>query len=584
MLPSFNNRARNECGSILVFAPFILAIVFLFAAVAIDGVRLYHTRFTLQKLADTAAVGIVGYTVQDGTLRVLARYGVNEIRDVENSDLSLLAGEIVASNAGFLGWTPSEITVTAEQLPPQNAEQVFGVRVNVRRYVRFLLIDRVPDFIFKMGSSGNGRTLEAVAESVRKRANVSLLLDVSRSMRCPSFEPCTCLSTDRQAGVDCPSPQKIDTLRDATKEFVKRFDLDSDRIHFVPFQLLALTYSVRDILVAAHGAGVYSGPIPPSAIGTSIPQAVDAMLDTLIFRHPPDGNSNFSDALHEAYRRMANEVPNPLHSAAYVLVTDGAPTAATLNFAGPGTLQGSPPGSGNRRYVNWTNDFYNSAGRVGAPSALASRDSFDALSGQGMGFRQADPPAVDAARCPTASPVPAEPSEAAKQTAANNAFACVDNLGYYLNKPDGDVVRDPVTNAPIVFGAGNRPNDPPFTRWQEQYFNAAVSEADAMRGMIYVMGIGEPATGNDCYQNADDSQSRHDVFLSRLANDYYFAKQANDYPECDFTGSRSFESWHASANRKQGQYFPISPTEDIRVRMQEIYRQIAIQVQLSLIR
>lgn len=579
-----SQSSSAERGAIIIFGPFVLAIVLLFSAVAVDGVRLYHARFSLQKLADMAAIGVVGYTVQDGMLRVLDRFDVEEAVEMEDEDLTTLAREIVEVNASYLQWAPAELTVSAEQIPPRTADQVFGIRVSVERDVPLLLINRMPFFLFETSSPGDQRRLSAVAESGRKRANVSLLLDVSRSMQCPSFEPCTCLSSRRNPNEDCPSPHKIDTLEEATKEFAKRFDIATDRLHFVPFQLLSLTYSVRELLLIAGATGAWNGPTNPSEIGNAIPEAVDAMLRALVTRHPPEGNTNFSDALYEAYRRMASEIPNPLESAAYVLVTDGAPTAATLDFANPRSLGQSPPGSGNRRYVSWTNDFFNSEGRVSVPAALASRDSFVNLPGDGMGYRDAHPPSIDPLRCPAQSPVPRNPTEAEVQNAANQAFACVADLGFNLNKPNGDKIRDP-NNNPILFGSGPGSGNPGLINWKQQYFNATIAQADSMRGIIYVIGIGEPAPiGTDCYQNADDSQSRHDVFLARLANDYYLGKQLNNHPECDFTGALSYDSWRGATNRKEGRYFPISPSENLRTRMQEIYRQIAIQIQLSLIR
>ena len=108
----------------MVLGSFVLALLLIFSAIAIDGVRLFHTRYALQKLADTAALGVVGYTIQAGAPFVRARFGVTRLDLLSPTDLKTLAQEIVDVNAVDLKWEPGTYDVSAVSIPPASTERV----------------------------------------------------------------------------------------------------------------------------------------------------------------------------------------------------------------------------------------------------------------------------------------------------------------------------------------------------------------------------------------------------------------------------------------------------------------------------
>lgn len=376
MSQSFELRLRSEHGAIFILGSFVLALLFFFAAIAVDGVRLFHTRFLLQKLADTAALSVVGYTVQAGAPFVTSRYGVTNLDQIPSNEIRTLAQEVVDANAEQFGLPPGYFTATAQNVDLGSGdERIFQVRITVSRTMRYLLIDKVPFFRFKPGGGGLGsqRALSATAESARRRANVSLILDISESMECPAYQPCTCLTAQR-TGQPCPRPRKIDVLRNALVAFLETFDLERDRVHFVPFQLIAVPFRLVDILTQARNAGFYSGPIP---LLSDIPIAeLERLMDGFVAANPPTGNSNFTDGLRQAQSLMRADGVDVRSSVAYVFVTDGAPTATTLDYSNPRNATNTPNepqrylaqsgainGEPEFVYVNWTNDLFNSGGR-----------------------------------------------------------------------------------------------------------------------------------------------------------------------------------------------------------------------------
>lgn len=581
--------AREERGAVIVLAVVLTVSMLAVGALAFDGARMYYTRMCLQKIADTAALAIVGFTIHEGPSQAAALLGGRtNLQSVVDSDLQPFANQVVNANIRELGWgtiASSRIVVTPRVVPPDVAvpDQVFRVEVKLDMPMRFLLMDKIPLELLGTTHVFGETMVTASARSGRRVANASLLLDASRSMACPAFTDCSCLSPTRTAS--CQAPLKVDILAQALQAFIRRFDLNRDRIQFVPFQLVGRPYTVSQLVTMANTQiPALAIPLPPNlpADPTLVDVIINQLVTALLTRHSPLGNTNICDALLEAEPALQAAVPSPTSLKAYILFTDGAPTAMTFDSANFTSLAESQPGTGQHRYVHYSLDWRNSTGNWTGPSALGNRESFRTLAEMGLGYNAVDPPPGSAPSCgPSASPAPANGTPSEISRVANQVFAgCMRNLGFRL--PNG---RN-AANASIPYAGGTQPDDPSFADWQKQYYNCAVQQADLMRlanSTFYVIGLGNAASATDCYQNVNDTQSRKDYFLSRLANDYYFGRVRASHAECQFSNGSSYAGWQSQSNPHEGEYYPIAQTDDLAARLAEVYEQIAIKLLLSLL-
>ena len=126
--------------------------------------------------------------------------------------------------------------------------------------------------------------------------------------------------------------------------------------------------------------------------------------------------------------------------------------------------------------------------------------------------------------------------------------------------------------------------------WREQYYNCAIVVADFLRrqrGTLFVIGLGEASADfSEPYQSIDDSLSRKDIFLSRVANDYTFAYRVpahfgeTVHPEFGFSGYETYDQLQQSAAPQEGVY---TPTNDAR-QLEDIFRSMATKILLGLVR
>ena len=142
-------------------------------------------------------------------------------------------------------------------------------------------------------------------------------------------------------------------------------------------------------------------------------------------------------------------------------------------------------------------------------------------------------------------------------------------------------------------GAGT----PSFRDFAELHYICSLSMADAMRdgpyqstrgrGRFSVIGVGDPAPATaNAFQNAEESETRHDVFLSRLALDKKqfdsipaYQQAQSDPPEFEYGGYSSFDSLSSSANYEEvaGKYYPQPNIGELRNLFRTIARKTALR-------
>jgi len=199
------------------------------------------------------------------------------------------------------------------------------VRIEMVSPVRLLLMNLVPFDILGLGRGPSSSTVRLQASARPQRVNISLLLDSSASMKCPSqLDDCSCrLTPGGCAGLRL----KIDDLRDAVDMFTKRYNPNRDRISVITFNSLA-----QMNLGMQQASGFAPG---------SLSAAVDALSEA-----NSRGDTNICDAFIQDFterKRLADlQLGAGLPSAVLnsdaeinevVLFSDGAPTAGRFCFA-----------------------------------------------------------------------------------------------------------------------------------------------------------------------------------------------------------------------------------------------------------
>ncbi len=565
MLRLFKVRAmqeREDSGTIIILMTFVFIVLLAMSGLAIDAGNLYRSQQTLQKAADAGALAAIGYSMQLGEAKfneeVETRFGAGN----EKMLLDEKAIEIVLSNLADSG-LPQDlehpVSIVTEYTSTPSSNVAFNYSVNVDRPVDFLLMHLVPLPMLGLGATGRGRTLAANAVSQRKIANVALLLDFSDSMACPASGDCLCLTPARTG--PCSSPSKLDRLLDAVVEFLKNFDPNNDKILLVPFNTTARNFTLDELATDPVIQG----------------EDVEEIVENLKLDPGVGGNTNFCDAMMQAYGRMQTLAPD--QEVSYVLFSDGAPTAGRFLFSSPaGIKPWDPSGFGAYDYQHYTVQWYDSSGHRPGPSVLSQtgllqmEHSGAAIPGSGDGVSS---PAVADCGPASAPPVASIPQTA---TAADEVFAgCLGDLGFHMPQSAGTEYG--------VGGAG----DPDFVSWRKQYYHCAVQLSDFLRehrGTVHAIGLGEDTTlGADPFQDIDDNSSRKDILMSRIANDYIQGvmrpQQAAtpwNHPEFTFSGYSSYDALNSKASPRQGRYLATPDSEELERLFQSIARKILLSL------
>ena len=586
---STSGIVQNQAGVILPFAAIIIFVLFLMVGLAIDAGNLYRSRSALQNIADAAALAGVGYVsvvghsafeieVNGGTPpesplseTQISNYLRPRIQKIINSNISTAAIDIDYDH-------PPTLNASKDQYKRGNGTTVFTYTADFSARVNLYLLHRLPLSAFGLTSVGRDREIQVTATAKREVANILLAIDVSHSMNCPASDTgrdCSCLTPER-TGDSCGGvgELKIDRLIEALKTFLRRFDLERDVIVFAPFNTASITFDSRNFM------NVVDQRLSP--------ENLEVLINAMRAAYEPKGYTNICDSLikgYEAIDTISGDAPFST-----VVFSDGAPTATTFNFANPkAALTNS-----SEEFINYTVQWVSNNSNFGGPGVLAKRGIYP----NGVTFGHSDivpPIAEDVPDCSAMSAV--KNNGGSLTAAANTAFNnCVENLGSQL--PFGTK----------VFGeeygpAGSRS----FARWREQYYNCVLEVSDHIRGdngTVYTIGLGQAAgrvldphdpnnpPGLDPYQNVDDTFSRKDFFLARVANDRVRAVTApihrSEEPYPDFTYSvrdgqetnpaKTYNDWFTSTSSKEGAYYSSPDDSALGALFEKIARKIEMRL------
>lgn len=558
----------------MMMAIFAIVSLMFVSALAVDAGHLYHSRQALQKAADAGSLAALAHTIRVGlkTLNTGLPAG-KSLCDV----LTERANEVAVANLSREGLAP-DVThpirvnpgpCTMLQVNP-DADTVLRFTVTVDRPIDFLIMNLIPFEMLGLSSQGTNKLLAASATVQRRRANIALMLDLSKSMECPATGPCTCLTPARTG--PCPRPWKVEKLLDAVTTFAKMFDYNNDNLAIVPFNIGAQDYSLEDLVNSVRADPRFSGILHDK--GSWEDSDIDLVGAYLRNNAGPSNNTNVCDGLLRAYARMQRSAHGK--EASYLYFGDGAPTAFRGIFSAPkpGLDPWNPDSLGNYDYSFHSIDWYDPYSHRTGPSLLAKsgtyRPDFSNMS-------MADPPLLLPACSPRTTPVLANNSAAVKTAAANAAFGpCLNNFA--LSEPtDSGGAR--------VSGGGAKPDDLAFADFEKLEYLCAVVYSDMIRrnrGTVYTIGLGEPAASSpsDFFQTIGDPESRKDYFMARVANDYNTAVLAGAHqPELNYTNYTPYADWEAASSPRQGNYLA---TTDIGT-LTALFRKIGIKILLTLI-
>jgi hypothetical protein len=572
-----------------------LVAILALAGLALDSGSLYRARLALQTAADAAALDGLNYTIKTGAAEIVKRAAASSINDADaiSSYLERKSRHTVRVNLNRAGYPDLKngptVAVKGTFYPPtlyvSDDKIVFEYQVELSRRIDFVIMDLLPYF------GQGGRTLTVSARATRNRVNLALLLDTSNSMNCPEAGACSCIN-DNSCG--SASGRKIDVLADAVKNFLLMFD-KKDQILFVPFNMAASDPSTFDDLQKDWGIDFYNAS----------QEQIDAFISYMFSLWQPSSNTNICDALIQAYNGMQAIASES--QAAYMLFSDGAPTAGRFLFSNaavlnknlePWTYQSS---GGQFDYTHYTMRWKPGSGggtTYPGPSVLVQSGMV------GFGFKGPLPPplgtydaAADQASFPNDSTKGCGPDSAPEVTAQSDLGAaatevfspCLDSLEAHLPGKASD-----------TYG-GNYSGAAGFVRWPEQYYNCAIELADFIRGrkgILYVIGLGDkdpaPSDPDDPYQNAGDTTYRKDHFLARVANDYAaaisFSNSASssdptppsfaydDESKRGYVGYADYKDSSLSKVEKRGKYLATSNINELRLLFELIARKINLKL------
>lgn len=586
----FRSVRKGEQGSILILGAFLLVALLAVVGLAVDAGNLYWARLELQKAVDTAALAGIGATIhQSDKVRGLEGDAVREF-------VTERALEVAMHNLKL-----SRIKVDRERdlnadyqlsLSRVNNAPVYQLRVTASAEIPFLLMHLVPFEVLGTGRAGRSATVNALAaEAVAERAqaNISLLLDTSRSMACPSKGDCVCLSPERT--VDCIDeaaarqvPTKIALLKDSVRAFLEEFDSGLDRVSMIPFNLVASVdnnYRRGDAAVRFEPADGENVAAQHGFEHSKFEKALQNMRASSATNVGDAFIRGFKEAERVNLIQGSNSDQNNLVS--YVYFSDGAPTAGRFFFSDlenlePNPVSSTPPGRFD--YVNYSVDWLD--------TETPSREDSQELNvhEQKLWRWTAPGPLLKAQHLSLGqeSIVPPQQAQVSCEIEAQNGSSagplCLSSLAAHRPYSSGE-----------IYGMEYQMEDGVFSpRWREQYYNSAIEYSDFLRkqgGRVFVVALGEPAEiRNDPYQDVSDTASVKSVFLARVSNDYSAAVrrprllEQEAYPEFSYSGYRSYEELRAASPQSEGEYLA---TDDASA-LKKMFKTVATRILLRLVK
>jgi hypothetical protein len=620
-------RNTGEQGFILVTLPVILLLLVGLIGLAVDAGRLYIAQQELQASADAAARSSLGARVAENNPGMLGNnfnerdYIENRVRTsffsnlaerniLRNGDSSY--GERVLINENeFMSWrdeADGSLTLILEPV------------VEVSTMLVHLIL---PD------NNGVSRNNVRVRSTSRiEPANIVFIVDLSTSSACPESGTCLC-NRIRTAGPDgtpiviptCKEEAgqnlslRFERIREAILNFTRGFDRDRDRIAMVFFNNVAWT------VVEFNEIGV--GGIPRRGFD---PDDFTAVLNTIFDKNDngrfslpnpivPIGNTNISDGLLMAFEHanesgfVANQTP-----VSYILLTDGAPTAASII---PQNI-GEPVLAFGIEWINetWINGTLTSQSRHSGPGHFVLREPYREAYLSNQDFRFNAPLTVNLSASQSGS------ENSASSLFLDDSFIAdchsASDLNDIADMPGNDGISQvredafrpclgsswlselpcPLNVCPQIGGGLTLRNSLFDSRlvglpstpgtFREIFYLAAIEAGNMIRengGTLYTVGWGGlPASGStDPFQNIFDEDNLKPFFLSNLANDYYNANSIDDQGNVTenhprFPGETETYQGRKEKSHSIGAFYQAPDAQAVQTALNLIARQIKLRL------
>ncbi|MCB0324639.1 MAG: VWA domain-containing protein [Bdellovibrionales bacterium] len=587
MLQSCSTRRRSdraEDGAVLVMMAFLLAALLAVSGLAIDAGNLFRARLALQKAVDSGALGGIAATIHLND--VVQGMSAAEQRTFIEARARQIAHENLLSDG--LTVDP-DINILPDYFPAAAGDggtQRFRLTVRATADIPYLLLHLVPFEILgasSVGRSGAVNAAAAQATAERESATVSLVLDVSRSMACPSRGDCSCLTPERTDSCEDVAermgvPTKIELLKSAVTTFVEQFDSGIDRISMVPFNIVGTT----DNNYATGGKAVRF--LPEDGESDVARQGFQRdRFQSALANFQAVSSTNVCDAFMQSYeegRRVGllhPDDPARNEELAVVYFSDGAPTAGRFLFSAPRELPAHGGDMGEYDYLHYSVQWVEADGSAG-----------------GSGYRSwvGPSPLVRSGSIPidrvTLSPV----TDGVPECSSTDGEAPSDRLRFdaVFDRCIATMAAHHPYETTATYG-NNYGVDTPFRDgWREQYYNCAIEMADFYRNQkatVFVIGLGQPSTVfTEPYQDIDETFLRKDVFLSRVANDYTAAYRVPRHfggpvhPEFSYHNYRTYAELQADHRSAEGLFIPVEESEEL----EEAFRNAATRILLRLVR
>ena len=598
LLSERRRHGAGEDGAVLILAAIAIIVLLALAALAVDAGNLYRNRMALQKAADAAVLAGIGYSIElteEEKKDAEHKLGLPEDPKKHSKLIELKAKQVFDANLRLMH---AEVNDNPDGLFVYDpVQRSLSTRGPIQSNVNLLLMDAVPFELLGAQSIGSVAQVAVNASARRTTANISLIFDVSGSMGCLPDDP---VCENRYVHNGDPGQgkrQKMDTLTDAVEVFTEFFSSD-DVLGVIPFAMRAYPLPTEDIDEIVSTTGVHDTVIRCLISGQPVSTCAEGDAGA-------GSNTNVCDAFIVAYEDIHKKMTEKTatnEEITYVMFADGAPTAGRFLFSDYDKLPPNDPynyylGGTARDYIHfatrWDNDPAGmSATSYYGPSLIVKTDSLY------LQWPIALPPAPNGASAAcTGQHVPcchrynfegriSETYPPHIVSEYPQVFeGCLNSFAFRVPYND------------TVYAANLRIADTKDV-FEKLYYQCAIAAADTMRtdhGTIYTIGVGyDPGVNTaiaseDPYQNVKNSFYRKDVFLSRLANDRFFAvdKSSREYgkrhPENWNPGGNleGYDYWNQQSIPRQGLYYP-SPADKAALR--NIFMKIAQTTALKLIR
>ena len=607
-------RVQNEDGIILVMAALLLLGMIGLVSLAIDAGNLYRAQLSLQNAADATSEATVHYITMKGKLNFIFNIVKTSVSDstgattiykatihsrpsdekqipLEEKGINLffsdpgkstrrqMAHNLLRANMAAAGYPHIEeksknlINATVKYRAGTNAsanEPVYDLTIDASRPVDLLLMQN-----FGLKTQW---IVKAKSKAQRSKLNLALVLDTSDSMNCPNSGYCNCLYPEtNQTPPACPvAPnRRIDSLGLALADLLKMLDVDRDNVSVSIFNTSTLNKTMTELKKTANAATLTM----LDNIGKSFPNDFKPIRET-----------NYCDALIQAYNTQRSKHTSSLETINYLFFTDGAPTAGRFLFTPAAVTANLAPNTttfsdgsviSSYDYSHYTLEWLDPSELfVAGPSVLVSTPNLCGRLPCRSSVNTLNPPdnnPIAVSRglgCNDGNPeLPLEVGYMGTDIldASNHVFGnCLVSLQSHV--PGGSK----------VYGGNYSLVNNNFDRWREQYYNCAIELADFIRqqrGVFYVIGLGEPSgttSLTDPYEDIDDNFSRKDFFLSRLALDKYRLSNIS-YPNFPYDGYQSPTYPKDNPKDKSGLYIPLVDAKDVRYMFTDVARKLLLK-------